>query len=103
MEHGWGGAAERMKTGQLFEFSVKGLPGALREAFADDAIRDFDGKDEAQCAGCLHQTDSLYAVAETKQHALRGINHRKMGLCAGCIAGLIAKERWNIMTKGDRF
>jgi hypothetical protein len=51
----------------------------------------------------LHQTDSLYVVAETKQHALRAINHKKMGLCANCIAELIAKERWDIVTKGDRF
>ena len=92
-----------MKTGQLFEFSVKELSEALDEAFAADAISDFDEKDEVQCGGCLHQTDRLYVVAETKRHALRAINLKKMGLCGNCLAELIAKEGWNIVTKGDRF
>jgi len=92
-----------MKTGHLFEFSVEELSGALQEAFADGAIRDFDEKEEVQCGGCLHQTDSLYVVAETKRHALRAVNHKETGLCANCIAELIAKESWNIVTKGDRF
>jgi hypothetical protein len=92
-----------MKTGQLFGFGVKELSGALDKAFAADAIKDFDKKDEVQCGGCSHQTGSLYVVAETRLHALRRINSRKMGLCANCIAELIAKEGWNIVTKADRF
>ena len=92
-----------MKTGKLFEFGVAELSGALQEAFADNATRDFDKKDEVQCRGCSHQTDSLYVVAETERHALRALNDKKMGLCANCIAELIAKERWNIVTTGERF
>ena len=92
-----------MKTGKLFEFSIRGLSGALREEFAGDAIRDFDKKDEGQCGTCLRNTDSLYVVAETKRHALRAINQKKVNLCANCIAELIAKEGWDIITKGERF
>jgi len=92
-----------MKTGRLFGFGVKELSGALVEAFAGDAIKDFDKKDEVQCGGCSRQTGNLYVLAETKLHALRRINHKKTGLCANCIAELIAKEGWNIVTKADQF
>ena len=92
-----------MKTGQLFGFGVNELSGALDKAFAGDAIKDFDRKEEVQCGGCLRQTGSLYVVAETRLHALRRINYKKMGLCPNCIAELITKEGWNIVTKADRF
>jgi len=69
-----------MKTGKLFEFSIDELSEALRNAFADDAVNDFDENDEVQCGGCLHKTNHLFVVAETKLHALRAINHKKMGL-----------------------
>jgi hypothetical protein len=92
-----------MKTGKLFEFTIEDLSDALREAFADEATKDFDAKDETQCTGCLHTTDRLFAVAETQRHALRAINSRKMGLCGTCIAGLIATQGWNIVAPGDRF
>ena len=92
-----------MKTGRLFGFRVNELSGALEKAFASEAIKDFDKKDEVQCRGCSRQTSNLYVVAETRLHALRGINHRKTGLCANCMAELIAKEGWDIVTKADRF
>ena len=92
-----------MKTGKLFEFSVEELSEALRNAFATDAIKDFDEKDEAQCSGCLHSTNRLFVVAETKLQALRAINRRKLGLCGDCVAGLIATEGWSIVASGDRF
>ena len=92
-----------MKTGRLFNFEVSELPAALQDAFADKAITLFDGKDEVQCGSCLHQNSHLYVVAETKRHALRAINDRKMGLCADCIAELIATEGWQIMSPTDRF
>jgi len=92
-----------MKTGKLIEFRVEELSEALGKAFAADAIKDFDEKDEAQCGGCLHKTDRLFVVAETKRHALGGINRKKLGLCGDCVAGLIAKEGWNIVSSGDRF
>lgn len=96
-------ATASMKTGKLFEFSVEKLSSALHKAFAAEAIKDFDGKTEAQCGGCLHQADRLFAVAETKQQALRAINHKKLGLCGTCISELVAKQGWNIVTKSDRF
>lgn len=92
-----------MKTGKLFEFSVEELSEALSQAFAAEAIKDFESKEEAQCGGCLHSTSRLFVVAETKRHALGGINRRKLGLCGDCVAGLIATEGWNITSSGDRF
>jgi len=92
-----------MKTGKLFEFSIEQLSAALSQAFAAEAIKDFDGQDEVQCGGCLHKTNRLFVVAETKRHALSGINKKKLGLCGDCVAGLIAREGWNIVASGDRF
>ena len=92
-----------MKTGKLFEFAVESLSADLGTACAADAITDFDEKEEAQCGGCLHKTSRLFVVAETKRHALGGINRRKLGLCGDCVAGLIATEGWNIVASGDRF
>ena len=91
-----------MKTGKLFEFSIDTLSAALRTAFAAEASPDFNDKAEAQC-GCSQTTTRLYVVAETKLQALRAINRRKQGICGGCIAALIAKENWNIVSSGDRF
>ena len=92
-----------MKTGKLFEFAVEELPEALSKAFAAEAIQDFDEQDEVQCGSCLHKTTRLFVVAETKRHALSGINRRKMGLCGDCVARLIAREGWNVTSNGDRF
>jgi hypothetical protein len=39
----------------------------------------------------------------TKRHALRAINQNEMGLCANCIAELVAKAGWDIVTKAERF
>jgi hypothetical protein len=68
-----GGAVNRMKRGQLMEFSVKGLPGALREA-----VTYFEEKKEAQHEGYLHKPDSPCVMVGIKQHAVRGINYRKI-------------------------
>ena len=92
-----------MKTGKLLEFSVEELSEALRQAFAADAITDFAEKDEAQCGCCMHKSTRLFVVAETKLQALRAINKKKLGLCGNCIAELIAREGWSILSAGDRF
>ena len=92
-----------MKTGKLFEFGIEELSEALRQALAAEAITDFDEKEDTQCGGCLHPTSRPFVVAETKRHALGGINRRKLGLCGDCVAGLIAIEGWNIVSNGDRF
>lgn len=92
-----------MKTGKLFEFRIEELSEALRKAFADEAIKDFDGKAEAPCGGCQTPTQRLYVVAEMKHHALRAINRKKQGICGNCVAALITTEGWNIVSSGDRF
>jgi len=92
-----------MKTGKLFEFSIAELSEALSKAFTAEAIKDFDGKTEAQCSACQTKTKRLYVVAEIKHQALRAINRKKQGICGNCIAELIAKEGWNIVSSGDRF
>ncbi len=92
-----------MKTGKLFEFSIPELADALVKAFAEEAIGDFNGKKEAQCGGCPHPTQRFFGVAETRLQALRAINKKKMGICGDCVAGLIAKAGWNIVSSGDRF
>jgi hypothetical protein len=97
------GGATNMKTGKLYQFKIAELAPSLQEAFHAEAIKDFVGKEEVQCGGCLHQTDRLFVVAETKLQALRAINRKKMGICGNCIAELIAKEGWNIVSSGDRF
>lgn len=95
--------AKPMKTGRLFEFVVEHLSAALSDAFASKAIRDFEDKEEVQCGGCLHETSCLYVVAKTKRLALREINQRKTGLCGNCMAELIAKEGWKIVSDGNCF
>ena len=92
-----------MKTGKLFEFSIAELSAALSKAFSAEAIQDYDKKDEVQCAACQSKTKRLYVVAEMKQQALRAINRKKQGICGNCIAELITKEGWNIVSSGDRF
>ena len=92
-----------MKTGKLFEFSIEALSADLRQAFAAEAIKDYDEQDEVQCGGCLFKTSRLFVVAETKLQALRGINKKKLGICGDCVAGLIATEGWSIVAAGDRF
>ena len=92
-----------MKTGKLFEFNIGELSAAVHKAFPAEAIKDFDEKKEAQCGGCQHATESLYVVAETKLQGLRAINRKKQGICGHCIATLITREGWNIVSSGDRF
>ena len=92
-----------MKTGKLFEFKIEELSEAVHKAFTTEAIKDFDEKKAAQCGGCQHQTDRLFVVAETKLQALRAINRKKQGICGNCIATLITKEGWSIVSSGDRF
>ena len=92
-----------MKTGKLFEFSIEELSEALSKAFTTEAIKDFDGKSETQCTACQTKTKRVYVVAEMKNQALRAINRKKQGLCGNCVAELITKEGWNIVSSGDRF
>ena len=92
-----------MKTGKLFEFRVEELSEALSKAFTAEAIKDFDGRADVQCSACQNKTKRLYVVAEIKHQALRAINRKKQGICGNCIAELITKEGWNIVSSGDRF
>ena len=94
---------QHMKTGKLFEFKVEELGAALQTALAAEAIQDFDGQTEAVCSGCRAKTPRLYVVAEMKHLALRAINRKKQGICGNCIAELITKQGWNIVSSGDRF
>ena len=94
---------QHMKTGKLFEFKVEELGAALQTALAAEAIKDFDGQADAVCSGCQAKTPRLYVVAEMKHLALRAINRKKQGICGNCIAELITKQGWNIVSSGDRF
>ena len=92
-----------MKTGKLFAFKIEELSAAVHQAFPAEAIKDFDEKKETSCGGCQQATASLYVVAETKLQGLRAINRKKQGICGNCIATLITREGWNIVSNGDRF
>ena len=91
-----------MKTGKLFEFAIIDLPEILNGKFGDKATNAFDDRETLHCQ-CGHDDSYLYVIAETEEGALNGINDSELGLCACCIANLIAQQEWKITTEGDRF
>jgi len=91
-----------MKTGKLFEFAVCDLSEILKGRFGDNATKAFDEQDTLHCQ-CGHDDSYVYAIATTEAEALAGINDGNFGLCACCIANIIADKEWTITTEGDRF